>query len=350
MAKNKAKATTIGGQALIEGIMMKGPKKTVIAVREPDGNIHIEPMKENSIKNKIKILGWPIIRGAVNLIESMLTGYKALMFSAEKSGMTDLEEEEDRKKAAAKRRKKAEKMAKKSGEDADAIYTRLEEKDNKKEESGVLMGVIMTVASVLGVGLALVLFMWLPTFLFNTLNHFVPADLSNFRALFEGVVKMIIFVCYVALVSLMNDIKRVFMYHGAEHKTIFCYEAGLELNVENVRKMKRFHPRCGTSFMILMLVVGILINAALSILFPALTEITALWVAIKILVLPLMCGLGYELIRICGRYDNLLTRIISAPGMWLQRLTTKEPTDSMIEVAIASIEAVLPENPDEDNW
>lgn len=347
MAKNK-QTTSIGGQALIEGIMMKGPKKTVIAVREPSGNIHIEDMKESHARDKFKFLGWPLIRGAVNLIESMITGYKALMFSADKSGMTDLEEEEDRKKAEEKRRKKAEKLASKSGEEVEAVYARLEEKDKKKNEDGALMAVLMVVASVLGVALAVALFMWLPTFLFNTLDRFVAADLSRFRALVEGVVKMIIFVAYMALVSLMEDIKRVFMYHGAEHKTIFCFEAGEELTVENVRKQKRFHPRCGTSFMILMLIVSILFYALVTVLFPGLTKITALWVAIKILLLPVMCGIGYELIRFCGRYDNLLTRIISAPGMWLQHLTTKEPDDKMIEVAIASIKAVLPDDPSEE--
>ena len=153
--------------------------------------------------------------------------------------------------------------------------------------------------------------------------------------------KMGIFIGYLALVSLMKDIKRVFMYHGAEHKSIFCYEAGEELTVENVRKQRRFHPRCGTSFMILMLIVSIIVAAILSIAFPILTKYTAVWVAIKILMLPIICGLGYELIRFCGRHDNILTKIISAPGMWLQRLTTKEPDDSMIQVAIAAVEEVF---------
>lgn len=344
MSKNK-QTISIGGQALIEGIMMKGPKKTVIAVREPNGNIHIEDMKETHARDKFKFLGLPLLRGAVNLIESMISGYKALMFSADKSGMTDLEEEEDRKKADEKRRKKAERLAAKSGEAAEVVYARLEEKDKKKNEDGALMAVLMMVASVLGVALALFLFMWLPAFLFDTIDGLAAADLSKFRALIEGVVKMIIFVGYMALVTLMEDIKRVFMYHGAEHKTIFCFEAGEPLTVENVRKQKRFHPRCGTSFTILMLIVSILFYALLSILFPALTKIRLLWVGIKIIALPIMCGIGYELIRFCGKHDNLLTRIISAPGMWLQHLTTKEPDDEMIEVAIKSIEAVLPDDP-----
>lgn len=344
------KATTIGGQALIEGIMMKGPRRTVIAVREPDGNILIEDMKESRAKDKFKPLGWPVIRGAVNLIESMITGYKALMFSAEKSGMTELEEEADEKKAAEKREKKAARLAAKTGRDKDEILAELEKKDKEQTESGALMGAIMAIASVLGVALALFLFMWLPATLFDGLRSVVDQDISNWRALFEGVLKMAIFVGYVALVSLMKEIKRVFMYHGAEHKTIFCYESGEPLTVENVRKQRRFHPRCGTSFMILMLIVSILLYAVLSICLPVLTRYRMVWVLLKILMLPVICGLGYELIRFCGRHNNLLTRIISAPGMWLQRLTTKEPDDSMIEVAIASIQAVIPEDPEEDVW
>lgn len=349
MARDK-KATSIGGQALIEGIMMKGPRRTVIAVREPDGNILIDDLKEKNLKEKLPFLGWPVIRGAVNLIQSMITGYKALMYSAEKSGMTELEEEEDRVKLEKKLRKKAEKQAAGTGKSADEIFEALKAKADEKQESGALMGFIMALASVLGIGLAVLLFMWLPTFLFNILKSAVPADISGLRAVFEGVVKIIIFVVYLALVSLMKDIKRVFMYHGAEHKTIFCYENGDELTVENVRKNRRFHPRCGTSFMILMLIVSIVFYAIVARVFPVLTEITLLWVALRIILLPVICGLGYELIRFCGRHDNVLTRIISAPGMWLQRLTTKEPDDSMIEVAIASIEAVIPENPDEDKW
>ena len=162
--------------------------------------------------------------------------------------------------------------------------------------------------------------------------------------------RMIIFVVYIWLVSKIPDIKRVFMYHGAEHKTIFCYEAGLELTPENAAKQKRFHPRCGTSFMILMLVVSILISSVVMLIYPPITSIRWLWVLVKLLLVPITVGLGYELIRICGRYDNLLTRIISAPGMWLQRLTTVEPEDDMLEVAIVALTAVIPENENDDNW
>lgn len=374
------KRTTIGGQALIEAIMMKGPEKTAIAVRMPNGDISIEYMQEKRWNQKNKFLSLPLIRGAAGLIESLVSGYKAMMYAAEKSGFADMEEEEEREKQEAKERKKAEKLAAKAarqgslkcappvpdpavgrpltddedeaaGETAAATAPAADlhkEQDDKKDSA--FMAGLMAVASVLGVCLALFLFMWLPSFLFNRLNALTGEAISMWRSLFEGILKMAIFVGYLAAVSLMKDIRRVFMYHGAEHKTIFCYEAGEELTVENVRKQRRFHPRCGTSFMILMLIVSIVISAILSIAFPGLTKYTAVWVGIKILILPLICGLGYELIRFCGRHDNWLTKIIAAPGMWLQRLTTKEPEDDMIEVAIASLQAVLPSDPDADNW
>ncbi|MCI8359855.1 MAG: DUF1385 domain-containing protein [Clostridiales bacterium] len=378
------KRTTIGGQALIEAVMMKGPEKTAIAVRLPDGGLSVEYMEERRWNQRNRLLRLPLIRGAVGLVESLVSGYKAMMYAAEKSGFADMEDEEEREKQAEKARKKAERLAKKAGkkggkedgssvpppdpaaaqppddgektvppdEAADMANDTAPAQEGEKKDKGesALMAGVMGVASVLGVCLALFLFMWLPSFLFNQLNRLTGETISNWRSIFEGLLKMAIFVCYLAAVSLMKDIRRVFMYHGAEHKTIFCYEAGDELTVENVRRQKRFHPRCGTSFMILMLIVSILISAALSIGLPVLTRYTAVWVAVKILILPLICGLGYELIRFCGRHDNLLTKIISAPGMWLQRLTTKEPEDDMIEIAIASLKAVLPADPEADNW
>lgn len=365
--KSCKKATTIGGQALIEGIMMKGPGKTAIAVRLPDGGISVEYMAEKRIRDKYKILGWPVIRGAVTFVESMISGYKALMYSADKSGFSDLEEEKPAPESYALPVLSAEADGGSAGIPADgedgsetpaALATapadaKPDEKasaEKKEEKENKFFTLLMSVAMVLGVALALVLFMWLPATLFNLFNKGMGGGLDNWRSLFEGSLKMLIFIGYIAAVSLMKDIKRVFMYHGAEHKTIFCYEGGQELTVENVRGQRRFHPRCGTSFMILMLIVSILISAIVSISIPAVTKITAVWVLIKLLLLPVICGVGYELIRVCGRHNNLITRIISAPGMWLQRLTTKEPDDSMIEVAIASLNAVIPENPDEDRW
>ena len=302
---SKCSRVSIGGQALIEGIMMRGPKKTAMAVRLPDGNIDITEMPQKSIKDKYKFLGWPIIRGVVNFVESMLAGYKALSVSAEKSGFAD-------------------------------------EEDGEKTPSAV-MGVIMAIASVFAVFLSVFLFVYLPALLFDGLVWLTSDKIEFLAPVFEGVMKIVIMVVYMLAVSRMKDIKRVFMYHGAEHKTIFCFESGEELTVENVRRHKRFHPRCGTSFLILMLLVGIFFSSLITILFPWLRGITILWVAVKILLIPFICGVGYELIKICGRYENTFTKIISAPGMWLQRITTVEPEDDMIEIAIAAVKEVLPE-------
>ena len=319
---DKKKPISVGGQALLEGIMMKGPQKTVMATRMADGQIDLEDLPEKHIKDKIKFMGWPIIRGSVNMVESFIIGYKALMKSAEKLGIDEEEEVKD-----------------------SWLYRVFGDK---------LMSVLGAIASVLGVGLAVVLFMLLPTYLFNLVNSLVTpgvavtlkglqgGSLDLYKGLFEGVVKIMIFVGYVAATALMSDIKRTYMYHGAEHKSIFCFEAGLPLTVENVQKQSSFHPRCGTSFLLLMLVVSILVSSSLLLIFPALKQITWLWVTVKILILPLLCGLGYELIRLCGKHNNLFTRIIAAPGLWMQRLTTKEPEDGMVEVAIASLKEVLP--------
>lgn len=383
------KKLSIGGQALIEGIMMKSPEKTAMAVRTPDKSIDIEYIKEKHIKDKIPFLGWPVLRGVVNFIESMILGYKTLMKSADKSGMTDLEEAEELARKKAKEEKKRQKLIAKGKlpaeeeasnaisneanteigndlesaletdpgaiqENEDTTETSVaqspsEEKEQKKSGS-VLITTVMIIGVLLGIVMAIGLFIYLPTAAFNGIKHLSNGTVSDkFRPLIEGVLKIAIFVGYVALTSLTKDIKRVFMYHGAEHKTIFCLENELPLTVENVKKQSRFHPRCGTSFMILMLVVGIIISFLIVTFFPEVTKITALWVAIKILIVPLICGIGYELIKFCGKHNNVITRIISAPGMWVQRLTTKEPEDDMIEVAIAAIEAVLPEDPEKLN-
>lgn len=305
----KNKCVSIGGQALIEGVMMRGPRKTALAVRDPKGEIVTEDFPEKHIKDRYKWLGLPVIRGVVNFIESMIAGYKALMRSMDLSGMTEIEEE---------------------GKESEKL-------------SGPLMAVVSVLSVILGVGLAVLLFLWLPSFLFDLLRRLVGADLTPVKTLFEGIVKIVLFVAYVSLIALMKDIKRLFQYHGAEHKTIFCYENGLDLTVENVRKMRRFHPRCGTSFLLIMVILSILLNAVLIAIFPALADIRWLWVLIKLLMIPVVCAFGYELLKICGKYDNLFTKVVSAPGLWLQRITTKEPEDDMIEVAIASVKAVLPE-------
>jgi uncharacterized protein YqhQ len=297
-----------------------------MATRLPDGTIDLEQLHEKHAKDKFKPCGWPVIRGCVNMVESFIIGYQALMKSAEKLGLEEDEEVKD-----------------------SFLGRLLGEK---------LMAVIGTIAMVLGVGLALVLFMWLPTVLFNLMNSLVTPDVSltiggvesgvlnNLKGVIEGIVKIIIFLIYVWATSLMEDIKRTYQYHGSEHKSIFCYEAGLPLTVENIRKQSRFHPRCGTSFLFLMLMVSMVFSSVILLIFPALRQITWLWVIIKFLILPLICGVGYELIRFCGKKQNGFTKIIAAPGLWVQRLTTKEPDDDMIEVAIASLKAVLPEYQD----
>lgn len=312
----KAKYTAIGGQALIEGIMMKSPEKTALAVREPDGNIDITYMEQNSLRSKYKILKAPVIRGIAAYIESMLQGYKAMMLSAEKSGFTDLEEENSK-------------------------------KDEKKQN--VLVSIIMAIGSVLGVVLAVVLFMLIPRLIVGGVEALFEIEFTKIaRSGIEQFLKLAVFVLYVWLITFMKDIKRVFMYHGAEHKTIFCYEKGLPLTVENVRKQKRFHPRCGTSFLILMILISVIFSTVVQMVFPQVYSIAWLWVVIKILLIPLICGVGFEVLRFCGKYDNIVTKIISAPGMWLQRLTTKEPEDSMIEIAIAALRACEPQTPDVD--
>ena len=324
------KITTIGGQALIEGILMKGPKKTSLAVRKRDGSIDLSFLDDRRIKDRYPVLGWPVIRGIVNLIESLVQGYHAMMLSADKSGYLELEETDS--------------INEKAPESPDQSPKETQKKESK------LVNVLMVIASVLAVILALALFIYLPALLFNFLNDATGGNITPWRSLFEGLLKMAIFVGYVAAVSLMKDIRRVFQYHGAEHKTIFCYEAGEPLTVENIRKQRRFHPRCGTSFLILILIVSILLSSVLAIAFPILTKPIWLWVLVKLLLIPLICGLGYELIRVCGRHNNIVTRAISAPGLWLQRITTKEPDDSMIEIAIAALTAVIPDDPDADRW
>ena len=314
--------TSVGGQALIEGIMMQGPKGAAVSVRTPDGEIDTEMVTVKHAKDKFKPLGWPLIRGVVAYIESMLFGYKCLMMSAEKSGLEDIEEDEAN-------------MSK--------FDKWLNDHLNKK-----VLGVLTAIASVLGMMLAFVLFFYLPTIAVNFLTKLSGDVLTNYRALFEGIIRMMIFVVYIALVSLMKDIKRTFMYHGAEHKTIFCYEKGCELTVENVKKQSRFHPRCGTSFIFVILIISVVISSAISVTWPELRDQTVLWVAIKILILPFITGLSYEFIKYAGKHDNLFVKILAAPGLWMQRLTTKEPDEDMIEVALAAFNAVITDNPEDD--
>ncbi len=307
------KITSIGGQALMEGIMMRGPLKSTVGVRKKDGSIELEEIEPLNLTKKYKLLRLPILRGVAGMIDSLVTGNKALMMSADKA----LEGEEV------------------PEEELSKVDIWL---DKHFGEKGVSF--IMGAAVVVAVVFCVAVFFFLPTLLFNLLASAFPAlnDHMIWRSAFEGVLRIILFLIYMGLVTVNKDIKRVFQYHGAEHKTIFCYEHGLDLTVENVRKQSRFHPRCGTSFIVLMLIVGILIGLFI--------PFTNVWLrsSVKILLLPVTVGIGYELIRVCGRHDNIVTRIIAAPGVWMQHLTTKEPKDEMIEVAIAAMKDVIPEN------
>lgn len=317
--KNSVHKTSIGGQALIEGIMMRGPKGTALALRLPEGEISTEYKDYTPLKDKYHWMGLPIIRGVAGMVDSMKLGYSCLMESAEKAG---LEEE---------------------GEPGrfEQWMTRI--------FGDKLMNVLTGFAAVLGVALAIFLFMWLPTFVFNMLNlHLAGGAIASYRALIEGAMRIGIFIAYIALCSRMKEIHRVFQYHGAEHKTIFCYENGLDLTVENVKKQSRFHPRCGTSFLFVMLILSIILSSIISNVFPVLTSNSILWVAIKLLLIIPVMGVGYEFIKYAGRHTNLFTRVVSAPGLWMQRLTTKEPSDDIIEVGIASLKAVITDNPDDD--
>ena len=285
MAKNTTKKiTSIGGSALIEGIMMRGPKRTTVCVRTAPDKIYSEDISINTIPSKCKLFKLPFLRGIAGLIDSMRLSYKALMLSADKA----------------------------------IESTEIEEEPSKFEK-------------------------WLDDKFANVVPAF-KGDGGNavfWKSVFEGVLKIFLFLLYIIVCSQMTEMKRVFMYHGAEHKTIFCYENEEELTVENVKKQSRFHPRCGTSFMVLMLIVGILVGLFVPV---APFGIGFLRPVFKILLLPVSCGIGYELIKICGKHDNAATRIIAAPGLWAQRITTKEPDDTMIEVAIEAIKAVIPED------
>ena len=315
------KITSIGGSALIEGIMMRGPKRTTVCVRTGEDEIYKEDISINTIPSKCALFRLPFFRGIAGLIDSMRLSYKSLMLSADKAVEAgEIEEEEPT---------KFEKWL-----------------DDKFGDN--LVKIVMVFASIIGIAFAVFLFFFLPSFLFDLSSNVVPAfkeDNSNmvvlWKSIFEGVLKLILFLGYIIIVSQTTQMKRVFMYHGAEHKTIFCYENEEELTVENVRKQIRFHPHCRTSFMVIMLIIGILIGLFVPV---APFGIGFLRPVFKILLLPVSCGIGYELIKICGRHDNLATRIIAAPGLWAQRITTKEPDDKMIEVAIEAIKEVIPDD------
>ena len=304
------KKTSIGGQALIEGIMMRGPVLTSMATRMPDGSIDVETWNTHKGSKTPWTRRAPFIRGIFNMVDSMVVGYHCLMKSAEKAGV----EEEPSK----------------------------FDKWLEKKLGHNMMKVLGGFAAVLGVALAAVLFIFIPTGLSSLLKPLIGTGVG--LSLIEGLIKVIILVGYMWLCSRMKDMRRVFEYHGAEHKSVACYEAGLPLTVENVRPQRRFHPRCGTSFLFLVVFISIIVGSFIS------WDNPAIRMLLKLALIPVVVGISYELIKLAGRSDGILTRIISAPGMWLQRITTCEPDDSQIECAIAALEAVIPEDENADRW
>ena len=305
--------TSVGGQALMEGVMMRGPERICCAVRKPDGTIEtkIDPVKHHGVWTTI-----PLVRGAISKIESLIVGDRYMMYSAQVSMGDDYD----------------------PAEEETAFEKWVGEHLGEKAENALL-----AVAAVLGGLLAILLFTVLPTFLVGGVDHFVALGRWG-KVVLEALLKVGIFLAYMVGISNMKEIHRVFEYHGAEHKTIACYEAGDELTVENVRKYTRFHPRCGTSFLILVVIVSVFLYSVLP------WGSIGLRVVCKLLLLPLVMGISYELLKWCGRSDNWATRIIRQPGIWVQHLTVFEPDDSMIEVAIAAVTPVLPENPEDGKW
>ncbi len=304
------KKTSIGGQALIEGIMMRGPVLTSMATRMPDGSIDVETWNTHKGSKTPWTRRAPFIRGIFNMVDSMVVGYHCLMKSAEKAGV----EEEPTK----------------------------FDKWLEKKLGNNMMKVLGGFAAVLGVALAAVLFIFIPTGLSSLLKPLIGTGVG--LSLIEGLIKVIILVGYMWLCSRMKDMRRVFEYHGAEHKSVACYEAGLPLTVENVRPQRRLHPRCGTSFLFLVVFISIIIGSFIS------WDNPAIRMLLKLLLIPVVVGISYELIKLAGRSDGIFTRIISAPGMWLQHITTCEPDDGQIECAIAALTAVIPEDENADRW
>ncbi len=323
--------TSIGGQALIEGIMMRGPEKDAVVVRGKDGlSVEVTPRK---IRKKGTVATWPLIRGAVNFFDSQVVGVKALMRSADLAPEEYAEDEEP---------------------------SKLDKWLEKKLGNEKFQQFVIGFAVFLGLAMSIGLFFLLPAVFSGLLDRWITSNLGI--TLVEGVIRMAIFLVYMILISRMKEMRRVFSYHGAEHKTIRCYEAGLPLTVENVRIQTRLHPRCGTSFLLVVMVISVLVftiaSSVLLALIPQLVQLKEssamgyrmIMLAFKLLLLPLIVGITYEINRWVGRHDNWFTRILAAPGMWLQNFTTNEPDDTMIEVGITAVQAVLPEEEGADRW
>ena len=316
--KSEKFKSKIGGQALIEGIMMRGIDRSAMALRLPNGEIEVEEWNANNGKNAPWYKKAPFIRGIFNMAGSLVEGYKCLSKSADRA--MDFEDEDE--------------------EPQSKFEIWLENKIGDK-----LVPIITTVGSVLGVLVALFLFMWVPSVIVNGLGKLISMN-SIVKTLIEGIIKIFVFVGYMALTGLMKDIRRTYQYHGAEHKTIACYEAGDELTPESVKKYTRFHPRCGTSFIFIVLFISIIVFSV----FRLPWSNVFLRFICKLPLLPVIVGVGYEIIRLAGKYNNTFTRIISAPGLWLQRLTTREPDLDVIEVAIAALKPCIPKDSVDDRW
>jgi uncharacterized protein YqhQ len=315
---NTTHRTMIGGQAVIEGVMMRGVKTASMSVRTPDGTIATENWEVVSARDNYAFLKLPFLRGIVNFVEMLIFGYKTLMRSAELSGLEEEKKEE------------IEDTAKK------------EPKTQKAATS-----LLLVLSALVGVGFSILIFIITPTSITYLLSKTsIFSNIGVFRTLIEGLIRIVIFVIYLALVSRLKDIQRIFEYHGAEHKTIYCYEHDEELTVENARKFSRLHPRCGTSFLLIVFIISIIV---FSLPFVTWSNIP-LRILLHIVLLPFVVGISYEIIRFAGRHDNSVMRFLLAPGLWLQKLTTREPDDSQLEVAISALKAVLTGNKEDDKW
>ena len=364
---------SVGGQAVIEGVMMKNGTRVALSVRKEDGSIEVKTSEFHPAKEKHKWLNIPIIRGIVGFVESLILSFKTMSVATDMLGLDDepaaeaaeVKEEVSATNEEAAEPAEAEEVSATSEEkkevaepaevkeeaatNEEAAEPKKEQKEKKKSSGATTFAMIISV--VLGLALAVGLFIVLPTMVTGWIDIPVKAYIDQngmnqyLKAAIEGVLKVIIFIVYIAVVGQMKDIKRTFAYHGAEHKSIACYEAGLELTPENAKKCSRFHPRCGTSFMFVMILLGIIIGMFI----PEFEEMPWLRILCKIATLPIVMGLGYEFIMLAGKHQNWLTKALSAPGLWMQRLTTKEPDDNMLAVAICSLKASMPEEfPDFD--
>jgi len=312
MDKNKecldCRKNKVGGQAVIEGVMMKRGEDVCLAMRKEDGTVEIAKSKFVSVRKKHKWLNIPILRGIIGFVESMILSLKTLNKSTEILELDD------------------------------------EKKDGEEKSSGGGALLITVLGIILGFGLAIVLFTWLPGFITKYMERLTGSLNRYLKAGIEGAIKIAIFILYLASTTLMKDMRRVFQYHGAEHKSIACYESGMELTPENARKCTRFHPRCGTSFLFVMLIIGIVVG-----MFIPVWDNTFLRAAIKLATLPVIMGVGYEFIMLAGKHDNFITRFFSAPGLWMQRISTKEPDDYQLAIAICAIKSSMPDEfPDFD--